>query len=235
LYSERIEPVFLSLSTRISNQKEATKDKKLEDTIWAMEYEWITGYSTVCVHHYVTGEMNRKRATTSNEIVPHYTGSIQFCSFPISESYCYQVLLAFKQWSKSNPLPNTHGKTYRDQVLEFTSSSICPHILLLAYERAKRRKLQEDKGNFKHEPTSNVDYNQDMEIKMEGLDVDEAEAITMMALHERNVPDDTRSLPRGYNYEWPKPSYPRNPELLKPTKNFLAEALEQRYPRLTFK
>jgi hypothetical protein len=50
--------------------------------------------------------------------------------------------------------------------LEFTSSPICPHTILLAYERAKRRNLQEDKGLFKHEPTSNVDYNQDMEMEM---------------------------------------------------------------------
>jgi hypothetical protein len=92
------------------------------------------------------GEMNRKKTRTSKEILPHYTGFIQFCSFPILETYCYQVLLAYKPWSKSNPLSNTQGKTYRDQFLEFTSSPICPQTILLAYERSKRRKLQEDKG-----------------------------------------------------------------------------------------
>jgi hypothetical protein len=30
----------------------------------------------------------------SQEIVPLYTGSIHFFSFPVSETYCYQVLLA---------------------------------------------------------------------------------------------------------------------------------------------
>jgi hypothetical protein len=39
-------------------------------------------------------------------------------------------------------------------------SYACPKSILLAYERAQRRKVQEDKGIFKHEPTSNVDYNQ---------------------------------------------------------------------------
>jgi hypothetical protein len=95
----------------------------------------------------------------------------------------------------SNPLSNKYGKTYRNQFLEFTSSPICPQTKLLAYERAKRRKLQEDKGIFKHELTSNVYYNQDMEMEMEGLDGDEAEAIKKMALHGSNVSDDTWSLP----------------------------------------
>jgi hypothetical protein len=63
-----------------------------------------------------------------------------------------------------NPLSNKHGKTYRDQFLEFTSSPICPQTILFAYERVKSRKLQEDKGFYKHEPTSNVDYNQDMDM-----------------------------------------------------------------------
>jgi hypothetical protein len=62
-----------------------------------------------------------------------------------------------------------------DQFLEFTSLPICQQAIQLVYERAKRKKLQEDKGIFKHEPTSNADYNQDME--MEGLDGGEAEEI----------------------------------------------------------
>jgi hypothetical protein len=105
-------------------------------------------------------------------------------------------------WSKSNPLSNNHGKTYRDQFWGSTSLPNCPQTILLAYEKAKRRKLQEDKGVFKHEPTSNVDYNQDMEMEMEGLDGDEAEAIKMMELHGSNLPDNTWILSRGYDYDW---------------------------------
>jgi hypothetical protein len=112
-----------------------------------------------------------------------------------------------------NPLSNKQGKTYQDQFLEFTSSPICPQKILLAHKRAKRIKLQEDKGIFKHEPTSNVDYNQDMEMEMEGLYGDEAEAIKMIALHRSNVPDDTWSLPRGYDYDWSNPTFPRNQDL----------------------
>jgi hypothetical protein len=134
--------------------------------------------------------------------------------------------LAYKPWSKSNPLSKKHGKTYRDQFLEFTASPIFPQTILLAYERAKRRKLQEDKGIFKHEPTSNVDCNLDMEMEMEGLYGDEAEAIKMMALHGRNVPDDTWIFPRGYDYDWSKPTFPRNPDLWKTAKTFLTEALD---------
>jgi hypothetical protein len=189
--------VSLSLSRRICNQIEAKKDKTLEDTSWVTVYEGKTGDSTLCFHHYVTGEMNRKKTRTLKESVTHYTGSIHFCSFPILETYCYQVLLAYKPESKSNPLSNKQGKTYQNQFLKFVSLPICPQTILLAYERSKRIKLQEDKVTFKHEPTSNVDYNQDMEMEMEGLDGDEAEAIQMMALHRSNVPYDKWSLPRG--------------------------------------
>jgi hypothetical protein len=134
--------------------------------------------------------------------------------------------VAYKPWSKSNPLSNKQGKTYRDQFLKFLSSPICPQTILLAYERDKRRKLQEDKVFLKHEPTSNVDYNQDMEMEMVGLEGDEAEAIKMMALRGSNVPDDTWSLTIGYDYDWSKPTFSMNPNLWKTAKNFLSEALD---------
>jgi hypothetical protein len=111
-------------------------------------------------------------------------------------------------------------------VLKFVSSPVCPQTILLVYERAKHRKLQEDKGIFKHEPASNVDYNQDMEMEIEGLEGDEAEAIKMMALHGSNVPDDNWSLPREYDYDWSKPTFSRNPNLWKTAKTFLSEALK---------
>jgi hypothetical protein len=76
-------------------------------------------------------------------------------------------------------------------------SHSCPKSILLA----KRRKLQEYKGIFKHEPTSNVDYNQDMDMEFEGMDQDKAEAIKIMALHGSDVPDDTWDLPRGLDYD----------------------------------
>jgi hypothetical protein len=133
-------------------------------------------------------------------------------------------IIGIKPWSKSNTLSNEHGETYREHVSEFTSSPICPHTILLAYERAKHRKMKEDTGNFKHEPTSNADYNQDMEMEMEGLYGDDTEVIKMMALHGSNVPNNTSSLPRGYDYDWSKPTFPRNPDLCKTAKLFLTEA-----------
>jgi hypothetical protein len=83
LCSARIEHVSLFPSRRICNQIEAKKDKTLEDTSWVTEYEWRTGDSTVSFHHYMTGKMDRKKIRTSREILPHYTGSIQFSSFPM--------------------------------------------------------------------------------------------------------------------------------------------------------
>jgi hypothetical protein len=48
----------------------------------------------------------------------------------------------------------------------------------------------------------------------------------MMALHRSNVPDNTWSLPREYNYGWSKPTFPRNPDLLNTVKTFLTQALD---------
>jgi hypothetical protein len=66
----------------------------------------------------------------------------------------------------------------------------------------------------------------EMEMEMEGLDCDEAEAIKMMSLHKSNVPDDAWSLPRRYDYDRSKPTFPRNPDLWKTAKTFLTEALD---------
>jgi hypothetical protein len=65
-----------------------------------------------------------------------------------------------------------------------------------------------------------------MEMEIEGLEGDEAEAIKMMDLNGSNVPDDTWSLPRGYDYDWSKPTFSRNPNLWKTAKTFLSEALD---------
>jgi hypothetical protein len=48
-----------------------------------------------------------------------------------------------------------------------------------------------------------------------------------MSLHGSNVPYNTWSLPRGYDYDWSKPTFPRNPDLWKTAKTFLTEALEK--------
>jgi hypothetical protein len=59
---------------------------------------------------------------------------------------------------------------------------------------------------FQHEPASNVDYSQDVDMDMERLEGDEAEAIKMMTLHRSNVPNNTWNLSTGYDYEWSKPN-----------------------------
>jgi hypothetical protein len=64
-----------------------------------------------------------------------------------------------------------------------------------------------------------------MEMEIEGLEGDKVDAIKMMSLHGSNVPDDTWSLPRGYDYDWSKPTFSWNPNLWKTAKNFLSEAL----------
>jgi hypothetical protein len=134
--------------------------------------------------------------------------------------------MAYKPWSISNKLTNRCGVSYRTQFETFISSSQCPKSILLAYERAKRRKCREDKGIFKHEPTSNVDYNQDMDIEFEVMEKDEAEALKMMSLHGSNVPDDTWNLPRGVDYDWSVPNFSRDKHLWDTAETFLSDAKE---------
>jgi hypothetical protein len=54
----------------------------------------------------------------------------------------------------------------------------------------------------------------------------------VMALHGINLPHNTLGVPRGYDYDWSKPSYPRKPELWKTAKTFLADALDNSVTKL---
>jgi hypothetical protein len=65
-----------------------------------------------------------------------------------------------------------------------------------------------------------------MDIEFEGMDKDEAEALKMMSLHGRNVPDDTWNLPRGVDYDWSVPNFPRDKQLWDTAETFLSDANE---------
>jgi hypothetical protein len=71
-----------------------------------------------------------------------------------------------------------------------------------------------------------VDYNQDMDIEFEGMDKDETEALKMMSLHGNNVQNDTWNLPRGVDYDWSVPNFPRDKKLWDTAENFLSDAKE---------
>jgi hypothetical protein len=151
--SETLKAVSLSPYSRARNCKEQCgNDGEGGDISWVTKYEKRPGEENVSFHRYVSRELNFKRKVHDKKLmVPHYTGSIQFCSFPLSESYCYQVLMAYTPWSISNKLTNRCGVSYRTQIQTFVSSSQYPKSIRLAYERAKRRKCQEDNCIFKHE------------------------------------------------------------------------------------
>jgi hypothetical protein len=95
LCSERTEPVSLYPSRHICNQIEAKKYKTLEDTSWVTEYERINGNSTLCFHHYVTGEMNQKKLGNRNKCYPITLGPYSFVPFPywittVIKYYCHK-------------------------------------------------------------------------------------------------------------------------------------------------
>jgi hypothetical protein len=125
LCSDTLKPVSLSPYSRVRNYKEQCgNDGEGGDTRWVTEYEKLPGEENVRFHQYVSRGLNLKRKVHDKKLmVPHYTGSIQFCSFPLSESYCYQVLMAYKPWSISNKLTNRCGVSYRTQFQTFISSS----------------------------------------------------------------------------------------------------------------
>jgi hypothetical protein len=55
----------------------------------------------------------------------------------------------------------------------------------------------------------------------------DADAINMMALHGSDDPDDTWNLPRGCDYDWSKPHFPRKANLWKNAETFLENAIEE--------
>jgi hypothetical protein len=224
--SERIEPVSLSPLRRMVNTCESEDSEEKKTKTWIDRYAKREGNQDMSFHSFVCHGLEEKRATKSKTTIPHYTGSIQYCSFPLQENYCQQVLLAYKPWSHSCRPTNRNGKSYKAQFLDFIKTAQCSQSILLSYERAKRRKQQEDKGVFKHEPTSNVDFNQELDIEIDGLDKDEADALNMMCLHGSNVPDDTWNLDRGYDYDWSQPTFERKAHLWKTAATHLCDALE---------
>jgi hypothetical protein len=115
LCSETLKPVSLSPYSRVRNFKEQCgNDGEVGDTSWVTKYEKQLVEENVSFHQYVSRELNFKRKVHEKKLmVPHYTGSIQFFSFPLSESYCYQVMMAYKPWSISNKLTNRYGVSYR--------------------------------------------------------------------------------------------------------------------------
>jgi hypothetical protein len=59
------------------------------------------------------------------------------------------------------------------------------------------------------------------------MDTDEAEALKMMSIHGSNVPDDdTWSLPRGGDYDWSVPNFPRDKHLWDTAETFISDAKE---------
>jgi hypothetical protein len=101
LFSKTLKPVSLSPYSRVRNYKEKCgNDGEGGDTIWLTKYEKRPGEeNNVSFHQYVSRELNLKRNVhEKNLMVPHFTGSMQFCSFPLSESYCYQVVMTYKPW-----------------------------------------------------------------------------------------------------------------------------------------
>jgi hypothetical protein len=56
------------------------------------------------------------------------------------------------------------------------------------------------------------------------MDKDEAEAIKMISVHGSNVPDDTWNLPRGGDYDWSAPNFPRDKHLWDTAETFLSDA-----------
>jgi hypothetical protein len=57
------------------------------------------------------------------------------------------------------------------------------------------------------------------------MEQDEAEAIKMMALQGSDVTNDTWDLPRGLDYDWSKPHFPRRADLWKNAETFLEDAI----------
>ena len=70
---------------------------------WMKQYEFRKNYLNENFEDYVFRKLNESR-DDDKPIIPHFTGTLQICPCPLTESYAYQALTVFMPWSHDNPI-----------------------------------------------------------------------------------------------------------------------------------
>ena len=193
----------ISLSYRVTNET-----MKKNTNSWTTRYSKDNPTLQYSFHQYVYQKLNEKKKR-KQEIIPHYTGALQYCPIPLTENYCYNALMVYKPWNEHFPITKNYKKTFRDQFLDLIKSSSCPTCLLITYERALRKRGMERQGLLSYEPTTGANtYHEDFEDTAH-LSKETADILDSMRSHKVDIQNEEENFERGYNYDWSSKSIER--------------------------
>ena len=202
--SEHIESIPISYRLKSHSEKDDSSSKS-----WILKYKNRNEDLEFSFHEYLLKNLNLNKKKGSPDCIPHYSGVVQYCKLPLSEYYCENALLIYKNWSKSNPIIKVNDESFVSQFKTFLKSNDCPCHLLITYERAKRSKHFSERGILSYEPTSQLDSNAG-EV-LDGYDSDEARTmIEMLRTHKVDIALEDDKLPRGRDYDWSQIFYERD-------------------------
>ena len=216
-----IEPVPLSNYYRVE------KNNTRKNTPWMKKYRDRNGMECLSFHDFVKIGLNTEKDENakSKTVIPHYTGGIQYCTLPLSEVYCEQMLLAYKPWNRSNPISKKITCNFVAQFHQFIKTKDCPQFVLLVYERSKIRKDLQDKGIYVPEPTMEQDFDPNHRFtnnKDTDCDPDEIALLSSLGTHDSQFEDSATNLPRGLLYDWSAQTQKRSREILATADKFLS-------------
>jgi len=147
---------------------------------------------------------------------------------PLSEVFCEQMLLAYKPWTRLNPISKKISLNFVAQFHQFIESGECPQFVLLTYERSKLRKELQDKGIYVPEPTMEQDFDPDHRFnkdKNTSDDPDETALLNILGTHDSQFEDNGSNLPRGLLFDWSVQTHGRDQDIIDTADTFLSNAL----------
>jgi len=195
--TEKFETVPLSLSRKLSLNKESSSDQK---KFIQQHIDRPPCYENLSMHqffHVVKNyDMTKKNARGGYTIVPNFVGITGVPRFPVTEDYARHTLVVHCPWRKY--------PTNLDWILEFNrfiKSPFCPLAATLPYERVMRRHYDNMTG---YEPkTAKVDHSANP------ISDNDRDILEIVGLHDSEEPDeDTAMLKKidyGKTHEWDVP------------------------------
>ena len=211
--TEHMENISLAYKIEISNRNKGS---------WTQKYSRDNPALALSFHQYVYHKLNDKKKSKKN-IIPHYTGALQYCPIPLTENYCYNALMVYKPWNETCPITKTSMQTFTQQFLDLIKSPQCPTSLLITYERALRRRNMQQQGLLSYEPTSTSNtYYEDME-ETDYLPKETSDILETMRNHKVDIEPEDDKFEKGYNYDWTTTTLDRPKKIWDMVPNFLSK------------
>ena len=215
--SETIEFVSTTRKYNAHNDEEKNVHDETEAKTksWMKQYEFRKDFLNENFEDYVFRMLNKSR-DDDKPIIPHFTGTLQICPCPLTESYAYQALTVFMPWTHDNPIKRNRNDECLPKLKRFLNSSKCLVQLLMYYQQSLRKQEMKNQNVFDYEATIKSDYSpeygEDMDI--ENFE-DEDMLIAMSGMHKVDYePDEDELLPTGLHYDWTQLTVPRSKKLM---------------------